>query len=249
MKIGLLGTAADRPGHVPPELAAVVHPDTQLEMYPVTAAIFAHTPVELAMQQVNYLEAGLRAARDGCDAIVCVSTADYAVAVLRETLDIPVIGAGEAALTFGRLLGTRFSIVTVWPGSTNFIHENNVRLHGVAANLASIRNVMEEDILQADTRPDAFISRMQSGDPDTFARIVASCRHAEAEDGAEYLILGCTCMSPIAADVARECTRAVVNPFATAVSVAETMARSRPPGGTGVDLRPETLARLTQMVS
>ena len=56
MKIGLLGTAADRPGHVPPELAAVVHPDTQLEMYPVTAAIFAHTPVELAMQQVNYLE-------------------------------------------------------------------------------------------------------------------------------------------------------------------------------------------------
>lgn len=101
MKIGLLGTAGDKGAPVPAELANVVDQGTHLALYSSRISIFAYTPVEFAIQQLNYLNTGLRAAADGCDAIVYVSMADYGIAALRSAVSVPVIGAGEAALKLG----------------------------------------------------------------------------------------------------------------------------------------------------
>lgn len=223
MKIGLLGTAGDKGGSVPIELTNVVSQGTELALYPASISIFAYTPAEFAIQQINYMDAGMRAAADGCDVLVYVTVADYGIAALRSAVDIPVIGSGEAALKFGQQIGSRFSIVTVWPASTNFIHHNNLREHGLTGSLASIRNVMDEEVISGSERPDAFIADMQAGNDRTCDRIIAACRRAVEEDGAEFIILGCTCMSPIASRIAANCSVPVINPFATAVKLAETM--------------------------
>lgn len=223
MKIGLLGTAGDKGASVPAELAEIVNSGTQLSLYPSRISIFAYTPAEFAIQQINYLDTGLRAAADGCDALAYVSVADYGISALRSAVSIPVIGSGEAALKFGRNIGSRFSIVTVWPTSTNFIHHDNLRRYGLLDSLASIRNVMDEEVISGSERPDAFIADMQAGNDRTCERIIAACKRAIDEDGAEFIILGCTCMSPIASRIAANCSVPVLNPFATAVKIAETM--------------------------
>lgn len=250
MKIGLLGTAADSEGVVPNELIEVVDQGTELALYAAKISIFAYTPVEFAIQQLNYLETGLRAAADDCDALVYVSMADYGISALRSAVDIPVIGAGEATFKFGMNIGSRFSIVTVWPKSTNFIHHNTLREHGLSSRLVSIRNVMDEKIIASGERPDGFIAEMQSGNDQTFERILASCNSAIDDDGAEFIILGCTCMSPIAARVAAQSRVPVINPFATAVKTAESMLKLsvRPQEPVVLAARPASLELIAEMV-
>lgn len=251
MKIGLIGAAGARGTEIPDELKAIVSPETELQLYPARISIFAYTPVEFAIQQINYLDTGLRAAADGCDALVYNTASDYGIAALRASVGIPVVGAGEAPLRFGASLGSRFSIVTVWPSSTNFMPLGVVREHGFANALASIRNVMDEHVIAGSERPDGFIASMQTGKDSTFDRIVEACNSAVDRDGAEYIILGCTCMSPIAARIAEQCKVPVLNPFATAIKMAESLLQLRvwkPKPGAAIP-RPASLEMAAGMVT
>lgn len=110
---------------------------------------------------------------------------------------------------------------------------------------------MDEQIISGTERPDAFIADMQSGNDLTFQRIRASCQRAVEEDGAEFIILGCTCMSPIAARIAAQCAVPVINPFATAVKLAETMLKlGVAPGPRGVPaVRQSSLEIVRDMVA
>jgi allantoin racemase len=226
MKIGLVGAtqAAVAGLGAPPELAAVAAPGTVIQAYRTAMPIFAHTQVEFAIQALNYLDAGVAAVADGCDALVINSFSDYGIAALQSALAVPVVGAAEATLRFAATLGPRFSIVTVWPDSTNFMPRAMLRDYGAEAACVRIRNVGTEDILAGDQRPDGFVSSLQHGQAAILARILAACEAAAAEDAIDSIILGCTCMSPIAERLAAGCGLPLVNPLAVALKTAELQA-------------------------
>jgi allantoin racemase len=226
MKIGLVGAtqAAVAGLGAPAELAAIAAPGTEIAAFRTRMPIFAHSQVEFAMQALNHLDAALAAEAAGCDAVVINSMSDYGIAPIASALSIPVVGSAEAALRFIGTIGPRFSLVTVWPESTNFMPRAVLRDYGAEAACARIRNVGTEDILAGDAKPDRFVSELQHGRAAIIGRIVDACAAAAREDGVDAILLGCTCMSPIAARIAEQVAMPVVNPLAVALKVAEMQA-------------------------
>ncbi len=218
MKIGVLGSYGET---VPPEVRAALGSGVEVAFYKPRVPIFAFSPAEFAIQELSYLEAGMTAAADGCEAIVYNSFSDYGIAALRAAVDVPVVGAGETALKLAASLASRFTLVTVWPESTNFMPQRLVAEFGMADRLAAIRNVSTEAIIESDDRPDAFIKGMQAGTDGTLQRIFAACSLAAKEDGAELVVIGCTCMSPIAGRIADASPVPVINPLTAALAHAE----------------------------
>jgi allantoin racemase len=252
MKIGLIGaTQAPVAGlAAPAELLAIAVPGTEIAVFPTRMPIFAHTEVEFAMQALNNLDAGLAAQAAGCDAVVINSVSDYGIAALASALDIPVIGSAEATFRFVPAIGPRFTLVTVWPESTNYMPRRMLRDYGAEAACARIRNVGTEDILAAGGRPEGFLADLQHGKAAILDRIVAACDAAAAEDEVDAVVLGCTCMSPVAAQIAARAALPVVNPLALAVKTAEMQAvlgLRRGRRGQGVR-RLASLARASRMV-
>ena len=177
--------------------------------------------MEFAIQQISYVDAGVTAAQAGCDALVFNTLSAYGYSALRVAVDIPVISPSEATYRFGQSLGPRFSIVTVWPPSGNYKQEATMRELGVDGNCVRIHNVFGEDAFDTNARPDAFISSMQSGRDGKLEKIVAACERAVAEDRIDYIVLGCTCMSPLADKIHERCEVPVLSPLAVAVKTAE----------------------------
>ena len=221
MKIGLLGAA----GRAPRELTAVAAPGTIIQSYPRRGSVFARTQVEFAIQHLNYLDIALTAAADGCDALVSNTFSDYGLAAMKAAVPIPVVGAAEATMRFAPSIGPRFSIVTIWPENTNYMPRTMLRDYGAETACARIRNVGTAEILAGDARPDLFIASMQRGAEAILSRIIEACNAAVREDDVDAIVLGCTCMSPIAARIAEACTLPVLNPLAIALKTAELQAR------------------------
>jgi len=221
MKIGLLGAGGRNP---PRELVAVAAPDTVIQNYPRRGSVFARTQVEFAIQHLNYLDIALTAAADGCDALVSNTFSDYGLAAMKAAVSIPVVGAAEATMRFAPTIGPRFSIVTIWPENTNYMPRTMLRDYGVEGACARIRNVSTNELLAGDARPDLFITSMQRGAQAILSRIIEACEAAAREDDIDAILLGCTCMSPIAARVAEACTLPVLNPLAIALKTAEMQA-------------------------
>lgn len=245
MKIAVLGSYGDT---VPPEVEAVLGEGVSVAFYKPRIPVFAFSPTEFVIQELSYLETGLRAAADGCDAIAYNSCSDYGIEALRAAVAIPVIGAGETMLTLAANFANRFSIVTVWPVSTNFMPLGQIKARGLDKRLASIRNVSAETIIEGDARPDAFIKGMQSGADGTLQRIIVECEAAIDEDGAELIVIGCTCMSPIADRIAAAVNVPVVNPLTSAIVQAESRLKSNGLPPRKPTARAPSLALITKMV-
>lgn len=226
MQIGLLGTPMAIDGRVRPELLGDLPAGTRLSAWPSRVGVFPATPVERDMQAIGHLEAGLRAAAAGMDAVAIDSVGDYGLAALREVLGIPVAGAGEAGMAAAARHG-RFAIVTVWPASMNFVPEGLLRAYGHEEACLGIRNVGEEAVIGAVAGPDGYLSQINRVDSAILSRVVAEVTTA-ATAGAQAVMLGCTCMSPMAARVAELSPVPVINPLAEAAKAAATAAPSGP---------------------
>jgi allantoin racemase len=174
------------------------------------------------MQAIGHMEAGLSAAEGGVDAVVIDSVADYGLDALRAALAIPVIGSGEAGLAAAAAQG-HFAIVTVWPQSLNFAPMSLLHIYGHAESCLGIRNVGQEDVLSAIAGADGYLSRVNRADASILEQVVKEIDAAVAE-GAEAIMLGCTCMSPMAAKVAAAVKVPVINPLAEAAKRAVTLA-------------------------
>jgi len=143
----------------------------------VTATEAARGVVELA-----------RAAEaEGYDAAAIYCFADPGLEAARQTVRIPVAGAGESSILIASSLGTTFSVVTVVDGLVSTIYNTVSRL-SLGGRLASIRSV--------------GIPVLELGDA---ARLEAALQReavkAVEEDGAHVVVLGCTGMTGAAADL------------------------------------------------
>lgn len=241
MHIALLGTPA---GHTRPELQSALTPGAQLTAWPSRVGVFPSTPVERDMQAIGHLEAGLSAAAAGADAVVIDSVGDYGLAALQSALAIPAVGSGEAGLAAAATLG-RFAIITVWPASMNFVPEALLRAYGHEGRCLGIHNVGAEDVIGRVAGPDGYLAGINRAEPSILGAVVTAIQAAAAA-GAEAILLGCTCMSPMAAKVAAAVRLPVINPLAEAVSRAATLAAAATPPTARVVT--ERAALLTRMV-
>ena len=201
------------------ELQQLVALVDALVSYPSRVSAFPYTALEMLLQDMGHAEAAFTAVGDGAAAIVIDSVGDYGLAAMRASLPVPAFGAGEAGMAAAGANGRRFAIVTVWPASMNFILDGRLRSYGHHRACTGIFNVGAEGDIAGPDGPDAYLSRIKGG----HGSVIDAASHAiglAASQGAEAVMLGCTCMSGIAATLAAAASIPVINPLAAAVAAA-----------------------------
>ena len=169
------------------------------ELVAVPGAVFPDSPANREASAVAYRDAGLDAERDGYAGVYINTVGDYGLATLREALDVPVTGSGEAAIRAALERGRRFSIVTIWPPALRFIYEHVLADTEANDACVSIRHLSNDPDLATLSEPDNFVRDMQACSLTSMEKIRAACEDATSSDGADVVILGCTCMQPVAA--------------------------------------------------
>ncbi len=142
------------------------------------------------------------------DAVVIACFYDPGVRELREALDIPVVGIGEASMQMASLLGHRFSILV---GRKKWIPKmsDNALLYGFQRRIAS-------------WRPIEFTVQQLHQDPTSaFQVIYREAVLAVRQDGAEVVVLGCAAMENAAQLLSERMHVPVVDPVVAGFKVAE----------------------------
>lgn len=180
-------------------------------------------PASRAVLAIGMTAAAVRAAREGFDAAFINSTNDDGLREIRSIVRMPVAGAGEAGLRAAASLGRRFAIVQVWPEWSRWIDEEQLQKAGVADRCCAIRNVC------CDGEEDEVHAAMMVGEParrdEMIARIADAMAAAVTEDGADAIMLGCTCMSAAAEELASRVDVPLVDPMVAGYLAAEQLAR------------------------
>jgi len=136
---------------------------------------------------------------------------DPGVRELREALDIPVMGIGEASMLVASGLGHRFSILV---GRAKWIPKmsDNALCCGFERRIASWRPV------------GVSVEDMHRNPAATYAAVRSAAAGAVREDRAEVLILGCAALEDTAGRLQRELGCPVVDPVAAGFKVVEMLA-------------------------
>lgn len=182
------------PVPVPPEALAMFEaqvpdafrrPDINIEFVATRdGARILDSHYEMTLADAFVLDAGVRAADRGADAICINSMSDSALSALRSRLEIPVVGPCQSTFLTACMLGKRFSVLTMWKQWFP-LYEKVLAEQGIGHRLASIRSI--------DVRPDT--SELLAGKEDiVFAALEREGRSAIRDDGADVIILGSTTM-------------------------------------------------------
>jgi allantoin racemase len=206
------------PAHLLPESTSVEQVMMKLPALPTCA-------LDLAITEIAAVEAAIRARDAGFDAIFINSVADYGLRAIRSAVQMPVVGAGQASMLLACALGDRFSIVSVLPPSLRECHDAQLRAYGLTERCVSMRFVTSAAEMAQIAEPDSWYARMRTRRADMVERIGRHVQAAVEEDGADVVILGCTCMVPIAKDVQAYTSAPVINPLDAAYLQAEMLVR------------------------
>jgi len=152
----------------------------------------------------------IKAEDEGFDAITIDCTLDPGLKAAKQASRIPVVGAGEAALSLALLFGERFSVIVPTPESIGPM-VSKIRQMGLWERMASVRSI-NVHVLDLDNHEQ------------TLAAVAAEARLAIDEDGAEVIVLGCTVMGPIANALADRLSVPVIEPGTAALKLAEAFA-------------------------
>ncbi len=150
--------------------------------------------------------------RDGIDGYVIACFGDPGLLAARELARGPVVGIAEAAMHAASFLGGRFSVVTTL-ARTIGIAEHLAEAYGMARFCARVR-ACELPVLELE-RPGSAARE----------RIVAECRAAIDEDGAEVIVLGCAGMTDLCAHIGAVLGVPVVDGVAAATLQVQSLVR------------------------
>ncbi len=128
------------------------------------------------------IERVVEAEREGFNGVVLGCFGDPGIDAMREMVDIPVIGPGEASMLLAASLGHRFSIVTVLSSIIPLLERLAWQV-GVDRKLASVRTI-DVPVLELAHDPDG-----------TFARMVREGERARDQERADAIIMGCMSMA------------------------------------------------------
>lgn len=162
------------------------------------------------------LEAMAANAQD-CDAIVLAAFGDPGLDAARELMPMPVAGMAESAMLTACMLARRFSLVSFAPELRDLFQEQVSRL-GLAGRLASMRFLAE---------PFRSLYSLQE---EKEAGLLALCRQAVQQDGADLIILAGAPLSGLAARLALCLPVPILDGVSTAVRQAEALSAFSPRG-------------------
>ena len=184
---------------IPPDVVSpnheIVNVATRAFMYPADATA-------MLVDATAALAAGADAVDEGADAIFINSFLDYGLTELRSAVDGPVMGAGLGSILTALALGERFSVVTIWPAKTNEAYRRVIAGYGYSDRCVSVRHVTSDSETAELEHDENFYTSMRAGRETLLSRIEDEMSAAVRLDGADVIILGCTCMSPVAANLA-----------------------------------------------
>jgi len=199
-KLAILGTGdADTPDATTPAPIVAAARYFQPELRTVPGAVFPDTPAAREICARAYLEAGLAAERDGYAGLYINTVGDYGLGELREASRMPVTGAGEGAIRTAQAGGRRFAVVTIWPPVLRFIYDAVLAATDAVSDCVAIHHLSEDPDLATLDQAENFVTDMQACGMTSMARIREACRRGLEQDGADVIVLGCTCMQPTAA--------------------------------------------------
>jgi allantoin racemase len=133
---------------------------------------------------VEIVRCTIRAAADGCDAVIVNCFDDYGVEPARSVVDIPVIGIGATSLAFAAQIGRRLGlIVPNLPGQIEYA-TRQVQDLGLSGFLIDAG-------IRADSMPFAQAWREDLGNPAAAVSRFAPLAAALARDGADSIVFGC----------------------------------------------------------
>jgi allantoin racemase len=167
----------------------------ELVIYPPRVPAFPHTPYDRLVVDLAHVDAAERAAADGVDAILIDSTCDWGIEAIRAAVDVPVVGAGEVGIREAAADGRGFSVVTVWPPALEFLYVERLNMVPGGGQCVGVRYASDDVELGRLGASDGVVARMDRRERSVLERIVDECRRSVVEDGAEAVLLGCTCMA------------------------------------------------------
>ena len=168
---------------------------------------------DMVLADVGILEVGQSAQEEGFDAVCIDTMSDSGVAALRSVLDIPVIGPGRASMLTAMLLGSRFSVVTMWKHWFH-LYEKTIGDLGISDHVASIRSI--------DVAPDNQ-ALLAGKEEDIFPLLLTEAEAAINEDGAEVILLGSTTMHQAHQFLSSSLDVPVINPGPLTYKLVEAM--------------------------
>jgi allantoin racemase len=208
----------------------------------------ATTPLSLAVKDLTFVDAGLRAAEAGFDALFVDTVCDYGLPELRSCVSLPVYGAGESAVLAGIASGQPFALVTVWATASRPLFDRVLARTGDGGRCIGVRHVFDEDAIGSLGGAEAVAGGIKSKRGAVLSEIVRTCRDA-IEDGARAIVLGCTCMSPAAGALVDQLGVPVVDPLAAGLrdTVAALAGGASGSGTLPSAWRPSTLVEQAQV--
>lgn len=207
----------------------------------------ATDPVRLAIKDLVYLDAALRAEREGFDGIFVNTVADYGIDLMRAAVGIPVVGAGEAAIRAASTAASSFSIVTVWPSSTAMYYDRVLASTQSRSTLRSLRFVLDERELGPLGGGAGVMASVHESSSAVSERVLRVARDAVERDGAESIVLGCTCMTALAESMSQALAVVVVDPLSAGFLEIQAMDRVESSARVA-GISEDTAARVSGMV-
>ena len=232
LRIAILGSGTRTPV-MPPHLAELGNALAEPELFTPRVAAFAGNPYDRLVVDLAYVDMAQRAESAGCAAIFINTYADYGIEAMRAAVSIPVIGAGECAMASAAQDGRRYSIVTVWPPSMKFLYDERTRAVAAGTACVRVRHVSPEEELQRLATEQGVQERMARREGQIIDLIAAECERAIREDGAQAIVLGCTCMAPVGPQVSARVGVPVIEGSRTGYLAAVAAARMPQPAVSG----------------
>lgn len=143
------------------------------------------------------------------DAMFVNCFGDPCVEALRESCEIPVLGAGETSMMMAGLLGDTFAVISPTRSTARQV-ESNARRMGLQAGTFSVV-ALEIPVLHLET------NRVK-----TIREITEAAKKC-LRNGADVVVLGCTGMAYMADEIRKRIPAPLIEPASLTLKVAETL--------------------------
>jgi len=143
------------------------------------------------------------------DAIFVNCFGDPCVEALRESIEIPVLGAGETSMMMAGLLGDTFAVISPTRSTARQV-ESNARRMGLEPGTFSVV-ALEIPVLQLERNRGRTIREI--------TKAAKKC----STNGADVVVLGCTGMAYVADEIRRRIQAPLIEPASLTLKVAETL--------------------------
>lgn len=167
-------------------------------LLPVPGAVFPTNSQDRILCESAYLDAGLQAEASGATALYINTVGDYGLTALRAAAKIPVVGSGSGSIRAALADAERFAFVTLWPPAMRFIYDAILEETDTTEQCVELIHLSDDSLLEDPLGPREAMSHMQACGLTTVRTVVDAIESVRAPYPGCAMILGCTCMYPLA---------------------------------------------------